>query len=196
MTTAPVVAETSSKVVMSVDKWQIRDMELSPGKIDALWSMLQRYKTLFSDLTKDDANNFLNVLAAPHSLWFEVWEYDAIVGIIWFADMWQVTDCCGHMVFFDRAPAEKANLCREMVKWMFENFPIHRITVTPPVIYRATVRLLEKIGFSLEGSKYQSVLLGGRWVDQSIYGITRSEVSAHVNGDRPVVSVKSRHRVN
>src|ERR1041385_570684 len=159
---APVVAETSSKVVMSVDKWQIRDMELSSGKIDALWSMLQRYKTLFSDLTKDDANNFLNVLAAPHSLWFEVWEYDAIVGIIWFADMWQVTDCCGHMVFFDRAPA----------------------------------RLREKIGFSFEGSKYQSVLLGGRWVDQSIYGITRSEVSVPANGDRPVVSVKSRHRVN
>lgn len=158
-----------------VDKWAVREMQLSPKKIEALWEILQKYKTLFSDLTRADSSNFVQVLATPHTMWFEVIEYDAIVGIIWFGDLYQVVDCTAHVVFLDRQPSEKVEVCRVLMKWMFDNFPLHRITVTPPAIYHATIRLLEKLGFEKEGCKREAILLGGKWNDQMIYGITRNE---------------------
>lgn len=157
------------------DKWAVREMELTPYKLDALWNMLQRYKTLFSDFTRADPANFINVISAPHTMWFEIVEYDAVVGIVWFGELHQMVDCTAHMVFFDRAPAEKINVCRTLMQWMFDNFPLRRMTVTPPEIYHATSRLLLKLGFTLEGRKREAFLIGGKWNDQLIYGITRQE---------------------
>lgn len=162
--------------IVKVDRWSVREMELTPEKAEAIWSMLQRYRTLFSDLTRGDVANFVQVLTAPHTMWFEVVDHNVIIGIIWFGDLWKVTDCSAHMVFFDRRPAEKAELCRELVKWMFKKFPLRRITVMPPAIYHATLRLLQKIGFKQEGCIRSAILLGGKWNDQMIFGILRDEV--------------------
>lgn len=162
--------------ILKVDRWSVREVELTVEKTKALWEMLQRYKTLFSDLTRSDQENFVRVITAPHTMWFEIIDYDVIVGIIWFGDLWQVTDCTAHMVFFDRRPAEKIDLCKAVVRWMFDNFPLRRMSVTPPKIYHATVRLLEKIGFRQEGCKRDAVLLGGKWNDQLMFGILRHEV--------------------
>jgi len=162
--------------LLVVDRWTIYELELTREKITALWNLLQKYRTLFSDITYQDAGNFVQAVTANDSLWFEVREHDAIVGIIWFGDIHQVVDCTVHVVFFDRKPAEKIEVCRAVMRWMFKNFPIHRITVTPPTIYLATVRLLERLGFTREGTKREAVLMGGQWNDQAIYGITRTEV--------------------
>lgn len=167
-----------SHPLFMVDKWAVREMELTPEKVKALWNMLQKYKTLFSDLTRQDLNNFVQVISAPHTMWFEIVEYDAVVGIVWFGDLYQVVDCAAHMVFFDRQPAEKLEVCKTLMKWMFDNFPLHRMTVTPPVIYHATIRLLERLGFKEEGCKREAVLIGGKWNDQMIFGITRNEAMA------------------
>lgn len=166
---------TTVNELFTVDKWTVREMELTPEKLATLWQMLQRYKTLFSDMTRDDPELFYHTVVAKDTMWFEVVEYDVIVGIIWFGEMWQVTDCTAHMVFFDRKPSEKVDVCREMIRWMFNSFPLQRITVEPPLIYHATIRLLERLGMTREGIKRQSVLLGGKWNDQVIYSILRSE---------------------
>ena len=167
---------TETSYIVQVDKWTIHEMELSKEKVSALWEILQRYKTIFSDITKMDPGNFVQAITSPESMWFEVREHDILIGIIWFGDMHQVVDCTAQMVFFDRRPAEKLEVCRAMMKWMFRSFPIHRITVTPPAIYHAVIRLLEKLGFKREGCKREAVLMGGKWNDQLIYGLTRTEV--------------------
>ncbi len=164
--------------VFAVDRWSVREMQLNPDKVKGLWEMLQRYPTLFSDLTRNDQANFVQALTAPHTMWFEVWEYDVIVGVIWFEELWQVTDCLAHLVFFDRQPFEKTAVCKEMIKWMFKNFPLRRISVTPPAIYHGTIRLLKRLGFQKEGVKREAVLIGGKWNDSVLFGITRSEVEA------------------
>jgi RimJ/RimL family protein N-acetyltransferase len=169
--------EVDTDVLFEVDKWQVRELSgLSPDKVDALWQMLQKHKTLFSDVTAGNKENFVQALIAPNTMWFEVREEGVLVGVIWFGQMYEVTDCLAHMVFFDRRPAEKLEVSREMMRWMFKSFPIHRITVMPPVIYYAVIRLLEKLGMRQEGRKRESVLLGGKWVDQLIFGILRTEV--------------------
>lgn len=167
---------TQINELFTIDRWTVREVVLTTEKVDALWKMLQKYKTLFSDLTRGKAEDFVQTITDSNSLWFEVVEYDVIVGVIYFNEMSKVVDCSGHMVFFDRSPSEKVDVCKEMARWMFANFPLHRITVSPPTLYHATVRLLEKIGFKREGTLRQSVLIGGKWNDQAVYGLLRSEV--------------------
>jgi|ERR1043166_5062301 hypothetical protein len=161
--------------VVACGEWSAYHMTLTREKIEAMWEMLHRHKTLFSDLTMWDKANFLRVLLSPDSVWLEVRKHGCIVGIVWFGDLHQVVDCSGHMVFFDWQPAEKLGLCKAIVRWMFDSFPINRITVTPPVIYRRTVRLLERIGLRREGCKREAVLMDGKWNDMFVYGITRRE---------------------
>lgn len=162
-------------MLVAHEKWSIEEMTLSVEKLQQLWKVLQKHKTLFTDLTRGDPANFLRTVMAPGTMWFEIREHKVLIGIIWFGDIQQVVDCTGHMVFFDRRPAEKAPVCRKLMGWMFNNLPMERITVTPPVIYHGTIRLLEHLGFFLEGRRYRAVPLGGKWVDQCIYGITRNE---------------------
>jgi len=82
------------------------------------------------------------------------------------------------MAFFDRKAGDKAEVCKAVIKWMFKGFPIHRINVTPPELYRATIHLLRRIGLKEEGVKRESVLLGGKWRNQALFGITRTEAEA------------------
>lgn len=162
--------------VLVVGRWVMRHLTLTPYKIKALWEMMQRHRTLFSDITRGDPANFLHSLMSPDSMWFEVREVGVVVGLIWFDELHNIVDCGAHIVFFDRRPTEKLPLCREALRWIFMNTAVHRITVAPPAIYHKTIKLLVSLGFTLEGRKREALLMGGNWVDQVIYGITRSEV--------------------
>lgn len=152
------------------------EMHMTPEKVKWLWDEMSKYRTLFSDLTRGSAENFTALLIDPNSLWFEVFSETQLVGIIYFTSMQWEIDCEAHLVFFDRKPREKTLLCRLVAKWMFDNFPLNRITATIPHIYHWTLRLAVAIGFKLEGTKRQSQLMGNKWIDEVIFGLLRSEV--------------------
>jgi hypothetical protein len=170
--------QSENNMKITSGKWEVQDMTLNPAKVMYMWELLQRHRTLFSDLTWGDIDNFVRAIASTNTLWFEVREHDVVVGIIWFDDMHLVTDTLAHMVFFDRMPVEKLEVCNQVIKWMFTKFPIQRITVTPPAIYFMTIKLLRRLGFTQDGCKRQAVLIGGEWKDILIFGITREEVNA------------------
>lgn len=169
------VLESHSEILLNVERWNVREMVLTRPKLVALWAMMERHKTLFSDLTKGDFDNWVRYLASPDSYWLEVYEGNQLVGIINFTDTHQCVDMLAHMVFFDRQPREKLEVCRQVMLWMFKHFHINRITIMPPVIYYATIRLVEALGFKEEGCKRGAVLIGGKWIDQKIYGMLREE---------------------
>lgn len=157
------------------EMWEVRDLDLTPPKVAELWRVIQRHKTLFSDLTAGDVGNFIRCLLAPHTMWFEIRKRDVLVGLIWFGEMEYVVEANAHMAFFDRRPAEKREVCTKVVQWMFDTFPLQRITVMLPAPYTATNRLLVKMGFRFEGKKVGAVLLDKRWNDMLIFGMTRRE---------------------
>lgn len=164
--------------IVEYDRWAIRETTLSVAKMQMIWTMLCRHQTLFTDLTRDDEMNFVQTITGSDSLWFDVFDCEVLVGMIWFGDIHELTNCNGHMVFFDKQPTEKVRLLQLLVKWMFTNFPLHRISVTPPVVYWALIRLLERIGFAKEGLRHEGVLMRGKWMDQALYRILRQEVEA------------------
>jgi hypothetical protein len=98
------------------------------------------------------------------------------VGLITLEGMQQVVDAEAHLVFFDRDLASKVELCRDTMRWLFETFPLKRISVSIPAIYYATIRLVSQLGFTMEGRKRQAVLIGGKWIDVKMFGILREEI--------------------
>ena len=164
--------------LLTLGPWVVKNMTLTREKVAMLWQMVQPFRTVFSDLTRGDAENFVHAITHPASLWFEVWEDQMLVGIAWMTDINLVTDSSAHLLFFDRHPAEKRDVCMALIKWVFRNYPLHRISAHVPHMYHATLRLVQAMGFVPEGVKREAVLIRGSWVDIHMFGLTRSEVEA------------------
>lgn len=157
---------------------EARHLTLNRDKVLWLWEQCRKFRTLFSDLTKNDFENFIAFLIQTDTVWFEVVRDDEILGLVWLSDLSQIYDANCHMMFFDRyAEAEdKIELCGRLVQWAFMNLPIQRLTAPIPELYRGTRRIAERLGFKHEGTKRRALLMDGRWIDLRIYGITRPEV--------------------
>ncbi len=159
-------------------KWSVRDLALTLDKARDLWEKYNEHRTLFTDLSKGNLENWVRFITDPDSFWLELVDTETgeTVGLMYFRGMEQIVDIEMHAVTFDRKPAEKLELVREIIRWMFANFPINRITAPTASIYFSTKRLLERAGLTHEGVRREALLIGGKWVDRVWYGITRSEV--------------------
>ena len=170
------VLESPVAPILSVERWQVKEMVLSWGKVAALWELMGRFTTLFSDLTRGDFQNFFNVLTQQRTLWFEIWEGEDLVGMLWLTDMDLTVDASAHMAFFDRKPAEKKAVVAALIRWVFERYPFHRMSVSVPRMYHATHRLVEGLGFRREGTKQEAVMIHGKWDDLKLYGLLRAQL--------------------
>jgi hypothetical protein len=144
-------------------------------KLLAIWGLLQRHPTLFSDMVRGDFVNFANSILARDTLLLEIKDGSVPVGYFKFTDMHQEIDCQAHAVFFDRKPVEKIPLGRMVAKWMFDSFPLRRITAEVPDIATWTIHFAERIGFKHEGIRRKAVPLKGQWRDVVLLGMLREE---------------------
>ena len=164
-------------------------MSMTWPKLHLLWEQLKEFKTLFSDLTKGDLDNFLRYVAHPTTMWLEIWEemrpreQPEFIGLFMCENLHQIVDIDAHVLFFDRDVSGRTSVCKAIAAWLFDTLPIQRITVQPSQLAHAAIRLVRNIGFKQEGKKREALLLGGRWVDVYIFGLTRQE-AAHALSDR------------
>lgn len=161
--------------MISHDKWIVEPVTWSPSKLEAVWGLLQRYPTLFSDLTRGDFGMFEEAVAAPGVLLLEVLDGIVPVGFFRFDNMGQQIDCNAHVVFFDRKPMEKVVLGKAVAKWMFSSFPLRRISAEVPDLYRWTINYAEALGFQHEGVRRKAVCMKGQWRDVILMGLLREE---------------------
>lgn len=179
------VLASHGPVIASKDRWEVREMELSPEKLMALWEMMQRFPTLFSDFTKDDIQNWVNYLTDSSTYWLELYENGQIVGLIYFDNIQLVIDAHAHIMIFDRQISSRTPGCKLALEWMFEKFPLNRLTVEVPSIYYATIRHALRLGFKIEGKRRMAVTLNGRYSDVILLGILRSEINERIRGANP-----------
>lgn len=181
--------------ILVVDRWEIKEMVLTWEKTEALWNLLSQYRSLFSDLTRGDLGNFINVITQNNTLFFEVWERflpggpssevnviaqgdGSLVGLIWLTDIESMVDAEVHMAFFDRKPREKKSVVLALMKWVFNHYPMHRVTASVPDIYHAQHRFVKALGLVQEGVKRQAIMSAGTWHDVYLFGLLRSEAEA------------------
>jgi hypothetical protein len=166
------------RLLVESGQWKVHEMVLTLSKTEWLWKQMKRYKSLFNDITRGSEENFASLIALEDSFWCEVINQSGeCVGIVYWTGMGKLIDADVHLIFFDRRPAEKVELCKEIARWFFkENPQANRMTATLPQIYYATIRLAYRIGFKHEGRKRESQMMGGKMVDEFILGILAKEI--------------------
>lgn len=170
--------DVGGDVVVEHGLYTVKEMRLDLKKLATLWLTISKFRTLFSDLTRGDLDNFLRFVTRGHSIWLEIYERDNFVGIICLTHLEKVIDTEAHVIFFDHVLADKVELCKRVVKWAFKRLPLQRMSVDVPRFYYATVRLVREIGFKQEGERRNAALIGGRWANIYLFGITRQEAAA------------------
>lgn len=71
--------------------------------------------------------------------------------------------------------------CARIVQTAFEELRLHRVTLRIAVGNRASERVAEKLGFLREGVLRREVLIGGEWVDHSLWALLDEEYE----GEKP-----------
>lgn len=142
-----------------------------------LWTEMNKYRTLWSDYARGDMDVWYDTISDGDSFWLLVLKDGRPVGTVRFAGMGAVTDVEAHVMFFDRVLTDKVELAQMVARWFFLEFPgCHRLTAIVPAIYHSTVRMAKRVGFREEGRKRESLLIGGRRVDEMLFGLLASEM--------------------
>jgi len=170
--------DSVSDCLLTVGRYKMKMMNLSWEKLLLLWDQLKRFRTLFSDITRGDFDNFIRYITHDNTIWLEICKDREIVGLVTLEELHRVVDFETHILFLDRDLTDKLPITKAGVLWVFDNFPIQRLSVTIPTMYFATIRLVHDIGFKQEGRKRESLLLNGKWIDQYLFGLTRREAYA------------------
>lgn len=162
--------------LVQYDRWVVRELELTREKLKWYWDTFTQFRSLGIDKSdEDDCQEFVDrFLGRKYVLW-EIMEDDKVAGL-WVLENPAGPTCHLHAYFFDRNLSEKTALSSYLVKMIFILFAIHRLCITVPTMYFSTIRLAQRVGMRKEGELVESVMLNGRWANQTVLGILREEV--------------------
>ncbi|GLW13099.1 alanine acetyltransferase [Microtetraspora sp. NBRC 13810] len=107
---------------------------------------------------------------------------DEVAGRVqWFKNSWgpPATSWCWTISILVR-PAHQGNgvgteAQRQLVAYLFEHTQAHRIQASTDIDNQAEQRALEKAGFRREGVLREAQWRGGRWHDQVLYSLLRTD---------------------
>ena len=105
--------------------------------------------------------------------WVIVKDYDKIQGIAYIEQQTTST-----VIFHPYLLGKKGNgreMIKSVLKWLL-NTKIHKVNISIPVIYQSTINTAKKLGFVDEGLNRESFLKNGEYIDQRLFGLTRSEI--------------------
>jgi len=78
-----------------------------------------------------------------------------------------------HLAFFEEFTPYARIICKEFIKWMFEENEIHRITTYVMDYRRVGVNMALKLGFKYEGFMDKCSIRDGVWYGKHVLGIVR-----------------------
>lgn len=159
------------------DRWTVQILKLRNEQAYAVWLMLQQHPSLFTDDTSREFTDWLRVLDKPEMVWLGVYERNVLVGLIYLDFSPGQGNVEVHLMFFDRKPAEKAEMIRALIPIALEAFPkIKRLFTTVPTIYRHTWKLAKRIGMHWVGTEHSAVSIAGQRRDVYTFELLREEV--------------------
>jgi RimJ/RimL family protein N-acetyltransferase len=126
-------------------------------------------KFMATFFTKDKEGN-----PVPQGLF---WIVDDFVGMFYLTDIYPGIDAQCHYLFFDKRHYGREELTKEMLRYLFDEFKFHRLSVElPNYASPSTRRFIMNIGFSYEGKKRQNSRLNNTWFDTNIYGVLKEDL--------------------
>lgn len=161
----------------------VRDLELTPAKLQWLWEKLEKRPSEFSEFEAPDPAAFEAAMFSGDVLWFEMIDPDAPPGpdealaLLTLTTREMDPDASLVITLLDRDAHSKTHVLRRWVADLFTRLPIHRLSVDVPRVHFALRRLVEHAGFTYEGKRRDGARLRGRWVTVNLYGVLRGEVT-------------------
>lgn len=170
--------------LLTHDKWSVHVLNLRNEKAFAVWTLLQQHPSLFDDEASRKYNDWLRFIDTPGLVFLGVYENppqrdnaSILVGLIHLDFSPGQGNVEVHLMFFDRKPAEKTELIKQLIPIVLEMFPrIKRLTTTVPAIFSHTWRLARRIGMHWVGTNHQAVSISGKRWDSFTYELLREEV--------------------
>lgn len=158
--------------------------KFTPQFLALLWEKQRNFRTLmgreimtfpeFVDFfVKTEKDNSIT----PRGLCFVV---DDLVGIFWLSDIHAPSYAEVHYTFFDRRHKGRINLCREAIKYCFNNWNFNCLYVGVGLFATIPIRFVESIGFKREGRLRQRLQYKGVWWDVNMYSLLREEVKRFI----------------
>jgi RimJ/RimL family protein N-acetyltransferase len=159
---------------------KVYPLRLTPESLAKLYSLSRPHPTLLGEWIRtpiDFAKLWVTELADgtldPKCL---VWVVDEYVGIFYLTDIQAGIDALCHYCFFDSRTKGRADLTRNMLRYVFQEYQFHRLTIEVPLFAHAAFPFVESLGFIREGRKRHCRYYKGEWFDVNIYGMLADEV--------------------
>lgn len=151
----------------------VRPTRLTVDHLQFLWNNLKRFDVLFNDFVKGDFRAFVehfiyqDAKGGLHPTGL-MWNVDD-VGLFFMNEIKPMESAEGHFVFWDQRFNGREELCREMLKYVFEKFLFQRISVKVPLYAKQALNAVERIGLVHEGRLRRAAFYKEQWFDVNIY---------------------------
>lgn len=154
------------------------DPYVTPGKIQEIWLEYSQHDVLFSDYTAGQVEPFLDMLFDPRAIIAEIYRVDTetSAGLMMMNRIIPRFDAMGHFNFWNSKVRGKELMFWKMMEMWMDEFNLHRMSAETPVFMRGLIRMIERLGFTDEGTRREGTIHKGKWMDLQMFGILRSEL--------------------
>ncbi len=170
----------------------VRSLVLSRENLIRLYESYKGFRNVMNVEHRNDFNKFASLFLEqdndkikPRGL---IWVIDDFVGVFYLTDITinpgskhPITDAVAHYIFFDRRHKGRELLVKAMIKYVFEQLHLRRITVKLPLYAtEGTFTFVEKaLGFKKEGRIRRALWFDDKWFDVNVYGLLAEEISGN-----------------
>lgn len=148
-------------------------------KMADMWEESSKHDVLFSDHTRGDVEQFVEVFLDPASVWMEIVrkEDQEVLGSVYVTQVAPQFEAYGHFTFWDSHAKGRAPFLHKVMWWIFERYSLHRLNAEVPTYQSGWMAFVEGgLGFKKEGVKREGTLYKGEWVDLEMFGLLREEL--------------------
>lgn len=168
----------------------IRPLILSRENLIRLYESYRGFRNVMNVEHRNDFNRFASLFLEQEGNKVGarglIWVVDDFTGIFYLTDVDinpgaanPISNATAHYIFFDRRHKGRELLVKAMIRWVFEQLHLRRITVKVPLYATdSTFTFVEKaLGFKKEGRIRRALWFDNKWFDVNIYGLLAEEAN-------------------
>jgi RimJ/RimL family protein N-acetyltransferase len=167
---------------MHVIERHVYNMDFTPENVKRLWEEASKFPFLFWERL-DSFKNFIELIISKNGDRLDAnglfWVIDDFVGVFYMTNInLAQSDAQIHYSFFDKRHNGRKWLTRQMIRYVFEKFKLHRLTAEIPKFNQGPFEFIKNVGLTREGVKRQACRYNEQWYDVEIWSILNEETNA------------------
>src|SRR4029077_15853247 len=163
-----------------------RPLVLSKGKLEYLWAQMRQYPQVFDDVIPRTFEAFKDGMMAPTNQFYEFLQGEDTIGLAAATQVRVRLDANMHLVLFDRRLRGREDVIKAAMLDFARRAQLRRMTVSLPEDNKTAIKLVQRLGYKLEGVMRKAHLRDGIYRDYHIYGILGEELMGlDSDGERP-----------